>query len=104
MSVYEVQDTDLYVYSYDMAAEKQTQGLRLAFLAASLLTDCMPMEFLFVHVYICICLFARHQPELLAPLPSLEIRREKHCHNALPSALHHLCFNTQICTRMHTHI
>lgn len=48
----------VFVYSYDTAAEKQTQGLRLAFLAASLLTDCMPMECLFVHVYICICLFA----------------------------------------------
>lgn len=65
--------TFVFVYSYNMAAEEQTQGLRLAVLAASVLTECMPMECLFVsvRVRICICLFARHQSELSAPLPSM---------------------------------
>lgn len=69
-----------------MAAEEQTQGLRLAVLTANVPTECMPMEFLFVRVYICICPFARHQSAHSAPLPSMEIHRAKQCHNAPPSA------------------
>lgn len=73
--VYVVQDTHIvFAYSFSMAAQKQTQSLRLVVLVASVLTQCMPMECLFVHVrpYICICLFARHQSGLTAPLPSME--------------------------------
>ena len=82
--------TFVFVYSYNMASEEQTKGLRLAVLAASLLTECMPMECLFVYVYVCICLFARHQSELSAPLPSMEIHRAKQCYIAAPSTRYHL--------------
>lgn len=81
----------IFAKSRDTAPEKQAQGLRLAFLAANRAPVC-------VNADICVCLFVRHQPELLALLPSMEIQKEKRCHNAQPPALHHLCFNTKICT------
>lgn len=85
---------NVFVYSHSMAAEEQTQGLRLAVLAANVLTECMPMK----------CLFARHQSALLAPLPSMEIHRAKQCHNASPSAWHrrsltHRYEHNQTCIR-----
>lgn len=92
MRVYVVQDAHfVFVYSYNMAAgKKQTGRLRLAVLAARVLTECMPTECLLVRLYIGISLFARHQSELSAPLPCMEIHGAKVCHTAPPSARHHL--------------
>lgn len=52
--------TFMFVYSYNMAAEKekQTEHLRLAVLAARTLTECMPVECpacAFVHWYFPVC-------------------------------------------------
>lgn len=70
--------------------KKQTGRLRLAVLAARVLTECMPTEVLLVCLYIGISLFARHQSELSAPLPCMEIDGAKVCHTVPPSARHHL--------------
>lgn len=52
VSVCVVGYTFVFLYSCNMGAEEQTQGLILAVLAASVLTECMPVECLFVFVHV----------------------------------------------------
>lgn len=92
----ETQDTDLYLFSHITQHQKNKhQGLRLAFLAASFLTDWMPMECLFVPV----CIISANSELLCQGNLLRKALSCLHCPLLYPNNMHTHPAHNQTCIR-----